>query len=500
MGSPHLVEQCAKLYSAHYGKWSSQAPDGLAGKPIKLTTARLKAWFSQGANLYVAHTGTDELVGYAVAVQSPSHHKRSITWVTQLVVHSDYRLQDIGKTLLYSIWHSSNHFAWGLVSANPYAIRALEKATRRRCDPGVIAKHLKLLRSFANRRIHYLPKTKAYRVGRTRSRVDTEFFADHSNLNAKLDNVTSKGVPWALGRSLPEGWEWLAFTFGSQAQIPLSSEEVEMMLTLSDSYTKQAYGRMTLSPQHAWMQHAAGETSSIAAMCGLQRGESVLDLGCGQGRHAIELAKMGCEVQGIDYLQSLVEQATVEARKNGVSANATFAVHDCRTVRLGREFDAVVCLYDVVGTYAENQHNQAIIETAFKHTRPGGHFVVSAMNYEYTLRRANNKFSFATEPNRILTLPASSTMERTGNVFDPNFYLVDTMTQVVYRREQFSQGSALPTELIVRDRRFRMTELQEMCRRAGYDILEARVVNAGQWDVTKNLDEGKEIVIVCTKP
>lgn len=39
-------------------------------------------------------------------------------------IHSykDYRQQGIAKNILFSIWGFSNHFAWGIVSANPYAI------------------------------------------------------------------------------------------------------------------------------------------------------------------------------------------------------------------------------------------------------------------------------------------------------------------------------------------------------------------------------------------
>ena len=67
---------------------------------------------------------------------------RDILYGFQLVVHTDYRNQNVAKQLLYSIWCESSNFAWGIVSSNPYAIRALEKATRRRSSPKIIRKHI----------------------------------------------------------------------------------------------------------------------------------------------------------------------------------------------------------------------------------------------------------------------------------------------------------------------------------------------------------------------
>ena len=63
------------------------------------------------------------MIGYAIAVQVKVQDYGVISWVTQLVIHESHRRLDVGKTLLFSIWGFSDHFAWGLVTANPYAIR-----------------------------------------------------------------------------------------------------------------------------------------------------------------------------------------------------------------------------------------------------------------------------------------------------------------------------------------------------------------------------------------
>jgi len=54
-------------------------------------------------------------------------------------------------------------------------------------------------------------------------------------------------------------------------------------------------------------------------------------------------------------------------------------------------------------------------------------------------------------------------MEKTGNIFDPDFYMIERNTNVVYRKEQFSEGTTLTAELIVRDRRYRQGEIESLC-------------------------------------
>ncbi len=95
------------------------------------------------------------------------------------------------------------------------------------------------------------------------------------------------------------------------------------------------------------------------------------------------------------------------------------------------------------------------------------------MNYELTIHAAQRRFTLNNNPDILLDLPPSQTMEETGNIFNPNYYAVDTDTQIVYRKEQFLYGE-LPQELLVRDRRFRKTEIIEMCISVGLCVEWAR--------------------------
>ncbi len=495
---PDLAKQLAALYSEHYGRWSAAAPTNPGG-PVRLSAARVgKLLEPKEARLAYAMSG-NAIVGYAIAIQAKIPKYGFISWVTQLVVHADHRKKDVGKSLLFAIWTFTDHFAWGLLTANPYAIRALEKATRRRCEPRRIFKNRRKLTHVALRYVDYVDASTEVDVTQNTSRIDTRFQIDHSALPAMLQDVSSGGVPWEMG-PLPEGWEWLAFTFHDQKEIDLAPEEIEIMLKTSDDVARRAYSRMLLNRDHRWAQFAKPESRFVASITGLKAGASVLDFGCGTGRHALEFAAMDFNVCGVDYLDALVARARDNAQRMKL-ADVQFDVADCRNVELGRQFDLVICLYDVIGTFADDKENARIAENIARHVKPGGHALVSVMNLELTERRAKHLFSMTKEPNKLLSLRPSRTMEQTGDIFDPDYYMLDTDTHVVYRKEQFAAGSSLPAELIVRDRRYRKDEIERICSRAGLDVQWSRFVRAGKWDdpIEQDADSAKEILVYCKK-
>src|ERR1017187_104280 len=498
LASNALLDEMAELYSKHYGTWSALSPTN-PGQPIRLSVSRLRAWLTPESKIALAQLG-DRIVGYAIAVQAKVRDYGVISWITQLVVHEEHRRQDVGKTLLFSIWGFSSHFAWGLITANPFAVRALEKATRRRCASGRIARNRRKLMSLGAEHVPYVTAATPFAVTDTFSRINTQFYLDHSELETMLAAVTTETAPWTLG-NISDGWEWLAFTFHDQTEIGLTPEEIGKMLRASDQVAKRAYSRMLLNSAHRWAQHTPEEVTWIIDYCGLAQGHSVLDLGCGNGRHVLELAARGCTATGVDYLEHLTRAAGDQARSRGLSTS-TFIYADSRYLELGRKYDSGICLYDVVRSYADDPENALILESITRHLNTGRMALISDMSFEWTECKAKPLFSLADEPNRLLELQPSQTMERSGDIFNPDYYMIDRMTRIGYRKEQFAEGSELPVQLLVRDRRYFKAEIEAMCQTAGLQVLWSRFVRSGHWDVPVKPchDRAKEILVLCRRP
>ena len=486
----------ADLYSTQYGIWGKGGAH--PGQPVKLTPERIRAhWLSPRHSRVVWATAFGKLVGYAIAVQTHLPDYGMVSWVTQLVVHEEHRRSDVGKTLLFTIWQFTDHFAWGLITANPFAVRALEKATRRRCSPVQIEEHRDVITGLGARLVPYLKSATSTVITAHESRVNTRFFLDHSRLLEMLASVQGANKPWTMG-SLQEGWEWFAFTFRNQQQIELTRKEIEQMLLASDAVTKHAYSRM--AGQHPWAKHTESEVRFAVDNCSIHRGSSILDFGCGAGRHAVRFAELGARVVGVDYLESFVSAAKREASSRSLT-NASFELADCRDVELDEMFDVGMCLYDVIGSYTDDHDNFLILKNLVRHIKSDGYVLLSVMNSELTERRAKHWFSIESEPDKLLTLRPSDTMEKTGNVFDPDHYLIDYKTKIVYRKEQFAEGEDLPEELLVRDRRYTKEEIETLCQHLELEVISTWFVRAGAWHapLSRLDDHAKEILVLCKK-
>lgn len=498
MITPEILKECSDLYSAHYGCWSKMSQIN-PGENIRLTPDRILEWLNSNcATFNYARVG-DRLIGYAIVIDVEVGEKKYglITWVTQLVVHKDYRKQGIATALLNKIWVASNRFAWGVITANPYAVRALEKVTQRRCLPERIIRNKAKLLSIGIKEITYLDNKTQLDVSSKKSVINTNFYVDHSDVSDMVKKVTTN-LPWVMG-NLEEGWEWFAFTFKDQQQLSLTPEEIEKMITVSDQITKQAYPKMLLNSEHKWARHTEGEIDFIIKECALSSGDTVLDMGCGQGRHALALAQRGLKVTGIDYISDFIEIAKTNALELKLH-DAEFKVADCRNVNLELKQDVVLCLYDVIGSFVNDDDSRNILCNISRNLKSSGIAVISVMNYELTRHMAKHVFSLSNNLNKLLDLKPANIMEETGNVFDPDYYLVDEETRIVYRKELF-KNAVPPTELLVRDKRFLKDEIVNLCEESGLKVEWAKYVGAGKWDkpLESTNNSAKEILLFCKK-
>ena len=259
-----LSRKLVDLYSEHYGVWSKKGVR--PGKNIRLSTEKINEWLqNEYVTVYYSSLVDDSIIGYAIALGKNEPKYGYITWVTQLVVHKDYRKRGIAERLLFSIWGFSNHYAWGIVSANPYAIRALEKATRRRAKTLRIRKNSKKLLNVGKQNVPFIHDNTELCVDDFKSVINTEFFVDHSDTVKMLEDVVNEDTPWELGL-IEEGWEWFAFTFNDQPQIKLSKEEIMLMIETADEVVKNAYKRMTDGGHfqtQKWMNNTISEINYI---------------------------------------------------------------------------------------------------------------------------------------------------------------------------------------------------------------------------------------------
>lgn len=111
----------------------------------------------------------------------------------------------------------------------------------------------------------------------------------------------------------------------------------------------------------------------------------ILDLGCGHGRHAIELARRGHGVTAIDLVESFLAVARREAGAAGVDVR--FVHGDMAAIEHDAEFDAAICLFDAFGFF-DDAHALRTLQAAHRALVPGGRLLLDLRTREFMLRLA----------------------------------------------------------------------------------------------------------------
>ncbi len=101
-------------------------------------------------------------------------------------------------------------------------------------------------------------------------------------------------------------------------------------------------GHAPVYENNEFTKNTRAEADFLAAELGIGPGGSILDVGCGTGRHSIELARRGYRMTGIDLSAGMLEQAARNAKAAGVQV--TFIHSDAASFSLPEKFDAAVCL------------------------------------------------------------------------------------------------------------------------------------------------------------
>jgi SAM-dependent methyltransferase len=126
------------------------------------------------------------------------------------------------------------------------------------------------------------------------------------------------------------------------------------------------------------------EVDFIEESLGLQQGGMILDLACGAGRHAVEMAVRGYNVVGYDLSVAMLARAADEAHERDQKLN--FLHGDMRDIGFEEMFDGVYCWSTSFG-YFDDEKNFLVAQRIHRSLRTGGMLLLDVANRDFVTQR-----------------------------------------------------------------------------------------------------------------
>jgi SAM-dependent methyltransferase len=208
------------------------------------------------------------------------------------------------------------------------------------------------------------------------------------------------------------------------------------------------------------------------------KGAELLDIGCGYGRHALELAQLGFRLTGLDLSLPMLIRAADHAQRRGLTVNFVHA--DMREMSFDSQFDGAYCMLSSFG-YFDEETNLRVATAICKALKPGGKLLLDIINRDYI----------------VGDLPSRAWWEGDGCVVleevDFNYH---TSRVLIRRSVVFGNGRQSEQEISMRA--YSLHEVGKLLRQAGLRVLDVSGSLA-----TKSRFFGaasRNIVALCERP
>jgi 2-polyprenyl-3-methyl-5-hydroxy-6-metoxy-1,4-benzoquinol methylase len=143
--------------------------------------------------------------------------------------------------------------------------------------------------------------------------------------------------------------------------------------------------------QENFAQGTIGECDFLEKEIEYNNKTKILDIGCGTGRHSIELSKRGYEVVGIDLSESLLKRAKEKATEQNLQI--VFQRHDARNLPFWHQFDLVIMLCEGAFSLMEtDEMNFKILQNAANALKPKGKLIFTTLNGLFPLFHSVKEF------------------------------------------------------------------------------------------------------------
>jgi 2-polyprenyl-3-methyl-5-hydroxy-6-metoxy-1,4-benzoquinol methylase len=236
--------------------------------------------------------------------------------------------------------------------------------------------------------------------------------------------------------------------------------------------------------KECFVQGTLGECDFIEQEINRDKSLKVIDIGCGTGRHAIELTKRGYNVTGVDLSEDQIKRAKEKAQEAGVTID--FQTQDARNLSFDGEFDLAIMLCEGGFSLMEtDEMNFDILKNATKALKDKGKLIFTTLNGLFPLFHSVNEFY------------KSAQKESQSQCKECSF---DLMTFRDYNTVVFEDDLGNKKELKCNERYYVPSEITWFLKTLGYKKIDIFGVKLGAFSRNDKLStEDFEMLIIAEK-
>jgi 2-polyprenyl-3-methyl-5-hydroxy-6-metoxy-1,4-benzoquinol methylase len=236
--------------------------------------------------------------------------------------------------------------------------------------------------------------------------------------------------------------------------------------------------------QESFVQGTAGECDFIEEEINRDKSSKIIDIGCGTGRHAIELTKRGYNVTGVDLSEDQIKRAREKAKETGVTID--FQIQDARGLSFDGEFDLAIMLCEGGFSLMEtDEMNFEILKNATKALKSKGKLIFTTLNGLFPLFHSVNDFY------------KSAQKEGQSHCKECSF---DLMTLRDHNTVVFEDDSGNKRELKCNERYYVPSEITWLLKTLGYKKIDIFGAKLGEFSRDDKLTaEDFEMLVIAEK-
>ena len=225
-----------------------------------------------------------------------------------------------------------------------------------------------------------------------------------------------------------------------------------------------------------------GECDFIEAELGHNKQLKIIDVGCGTGRHAIELTKRGYIVTGIDLSASQINRAKEKAILDNLEIE--FLVADARKIPFHQEFDIAIMMCEGGFPLMEtDEENFEILKSITQAIKTEGKIIFTTLNGLFPIFNSTQEFA---------TGKAKENAQFQGNTFD-------LMTFRDHFITEFEDDLGNRKQIQCNQRFYIPSEITWLLKSLGYQQIELFGAKLGQFSRADKLSKGDfEMLVIAS--